>query len=490
MGTYKNFHMFTKVDKGIDDYLEHLEKHVGKITGCTNLPEGIFSLGDDLERKDIVKKFNSLDPLPERGEPFMIVYTEHDQFDFEFHSLDNKNNSVVELSSFGNYERSYDELFKSYMNFAREYGKTFYHGTSEIGDEDVHGEIEGLYVEPYSLVKDKGEMVRFKMEELGLPASKEELSLLRNEADSSLKNDSVYLLDAAYYENELPYSDELVSYVGNRGNDPAFVLRYKDFQGIYSNVAVAVFPGLKDSVDLGELKEKLTDDVEKPWFRGRLADLDSSFRMERILPGEFEDTIESLKKDLVGDLNFLCKKELFLREDVREAAVSGLTFTGLLKPHVDERHVWDMTFSDVAEDKTILWSCSRKHVDDNGNLIENVANSYSYTDAKNEIFRQFEADISKYGPYMTDEKRKEISDSFYESYYNDKEKRHPHYEMKGSYIDKDGSLKEFQIRAEVFGKRVLTKEAERKDPPDHSDGAVMEVVFEMPKRNKGRSHER
>ena len=70
MGTYKNFHMFTKVDKGIDDYLEHLEKHVGKITGCTNLPEGIFALGDDLERKDIVKKFNSMDPLPERGEPF------------------------------------------------------------------------------------------------------------------------------------------------------------------------------------------------------------------------------------------------------------------------------------------------------------------------------------------------------------------------------------------------------------------------------------
>ena len=326
------------------------------------------------------------------------------------------------------------------------------------------------------------------------------MSEFNHMSDDYLK-EKVFLLRPIDYEYELSKmqpKDTFASFIGNKGDGPAFLLKHKDSQGLYLDSVIAVFPGLKDYPHLKDFEKKLDEFISSPWSGGRLGELESRYIMDSILPDdENANMIKELEKDMVSHLAYFRNRECHEYDDemrlnnafdnYKQASLdfdygsaSGDKVVSGFRPLVVPAYLYSEDFGTrwVADYK-VKDVLAMKPVRDLEHF-SNAGQGVEYMVGK--IMKDFE----KYG--LSNKERIACWDEFVASLHPVAPKPFvPKYEFTAS--DRWGN--EVKVSCELGRERVLMLEKEHetvhKHEPDDGAGIPMEVCYPERKHHKGNS---
>ena len=203
-----------------------------------------------------------------------------------------------------------------------------------------------------------------------------------------------------------------------------------------------------------ELEDAVRDVVKEPWFQGRLMDasVDISCGLTKH-NHRFEEDI----KDIGSRLSFV--GEQFIRDNVREALHEEVTReTGTQKKVSLKMQPSVVTHDHTKESKGHdHWVCEHSMMRHDGTM-STVRDVYgNFDDAVKMLQNRFWDDYENYGKFVKKEELLAIRRAFNETLER-KDVLRPHYEFKGSFHDKDGVKRDFHVKAEVYGERVLNKD--------------------------------
>ena len=125
MSVSKSITLYTALDKGIENYIAHLEDSLGEIEECHDANDVNWVYNDEIGRDGLLK-------ITDKGNTInkFHIATKDASFYLTIHQKETKP-FIAELDDFGSDRYTYTDMFTPYFNFAKSIGNTYCEGFSE-----------------------------------------------------------------------------------------------------------------------------------------------------------------------------------------------------------------------------------------------------------------------------------------------------------------------------------------------------------------------